>query len=183
MADELIKAGVPADRVAEAMQADGHDVTAEALDSRTEDQREFDAFLGPAPTAADYRIDYMGRIPAGVDAGQIAHFDSLARAWLANLGLPPAVGAAVIERALDVGHSYQAMSEAQRALWRAEQVAHFERLAGSPEKAAARLELAKAAIARGRDFPDALHARAGVLHDAGIMMHLALNEERIGASV
>jgi integrase len=49
-------------------------------DARTDDQKEFDAYFGPNPEPADYRIEYVGRLPAGTDTPALAEFNAQATA-------------------------------------------------------------------------------------------------------
>ena len=176
MAEALIAAGVPREQVEAALRADGQEPP--ARDTRTDEQREHDAWFGPTPAAADYHPDYVNRIPADAPIEALTVFHAAATNWASAVGFPPAIGAAVIERAMDVGHTFTAMSEAEQGLWRAEQPILFERLAGGPEKAEERAALALKAMERSPAEFMAMLRQTGAAVDAGIVMHLANQEER-----
>jgi hypothetical protein len=182
IAADLIAHGVPREQVEAALKADGQEaVNLDALDTRTEDQKDFDAFFGPTPPASEYRIDYIGRIPAGIETPALAEYHAQATAWLSKVGFPENIGPAVIERSLDVGQKFNQASESERQLWIRDQNAQFERMAGGPEKAKEKMSLAAKALARAPGgFTEALRV-CGALHDAGIVMHLANQGERLGA--
>ena len=179
MAEELVKAGVPREQVEAALRADG--LEPPAPDTRTDEQREIDEWFGPAPAASDYHPDYVNRIPADAPIEALTVFHAAATSWASAVGFPPAIGAAVIERAMDVGHTFTAMSEAEQGLWKAEQPVLFEHMAGGPEKAEARAALALKAMERSPKEFLAILRQTGAAFDAGIVMHLANQEERRAA--
>jgi hypothetical protein len=178
LAATLIAAGVPEAEVQAALAADGFAPALE--DTRTDDQKEFDAAFGGAKPS-EYRVDYMGRIPADMDPAELAAFDTVSTTWASEVGFPADLGAAVLERAMDVGQSTRRMANAERELFKREQAVVFERQAGGPEKAAERMKLAGHALARGgREFTDLLH-KAGALDDAWTVLTLANQAERLAA--
>jgi hypothetical protein len=74
MIDALRAAGMPQDKIDEALAADGHEV---APDTRTDEEREFDASLGGRAAEA-YKIDYLHRIPAGMTPTALAEANAAA---------------------------------------------------------------------------------------------------------
>jgi len=181
MAAELIKAGMSPERVQAALQGEAEargEVFAPPTDDRTPEQKEFDASFGAPPPNA-YRIDYMGRLPAGTPSDELAEFNAVATGWCSAVGFPDTIGAAFVERAIDVGQSLNRASGAERGLWGAEQAVLFERMAGGPQQAKEKIALAADALERApAQFTDALRA-SGALSDAGIMMHLAHQGQRL----
>jgi hypothetical protein len=175
MAQALAAAGVPEREIIAALAADGHDPA--AIDDRTPEQKEFDAVFGAAPKASDYKPNYMGR--AGhMDIGQLAQFDAAMRGWAADVGLLPELGGAVIERAVDIGRAFTRMGDAERQLWIRGQQVEFERRAGGPEQAQAKIKLAAAALARSPVAFEGLQ-KSPAMHDAWIVETLANNEARL----
>jgi hypothetical protein len=175
MAAELIRQGVPADQVNAALAADGYE--AEAEDTRTDDEKEFDRAFNPARSDA-YNIDFRGRVPAGVDMATVAEANAQLGSWLAEVGFPATIGAAVIERAMDTAQNVARMSEPERELWTREQDAALERLAGSPEAADEARAQAIKTLERGHPDMWRILAGSGALIDAGMILHLAHQEQR-----
>jgi hypothetical protein len=177
MAEELIRAGVPPEQVEAALKADGYRLED---DTRTDEEIEHDRMFGAAPPEG-YRLDYQGRVPAGVDPTTVAAANTEMTTWLSQAGFSPEIGPAVLERAMDAGQAYARMSDVDRQLWAGEQHAEFARMAGTPERAAELIDFASAALARGGDaFSNAL-AKSGALDDCGVLMHLAHQGERLAA--
>ncbi len=177
MAEQMIRAGMDPATVAEALKADGFELPE---DQRTEEELEFDRALGGAKPE-DYRIDYRDRIPEGMDLTKVAGANKEMSTWLSQAGFPAEIGPAVVERAMDVGQRFAASPEPMRELWRREQHATFAKMAGSPERAVELLDFAAVVLARGGNaFSDAL-AQSGALDDAGVLMHLAHQGERLAA--
>jgi hypothetical protein len=177
MAEELIRAGVPADQVDAALKADGY--TFEE-DPRSEEEIEHDRMFGAAPPS-EYRVDYQGRIPAGADMAKMAQANAEVTTWLSLAGFSPEIGPAVAERAMDAGQACARMSDVDRQLWAGEQRAEFARMAGSPERATELLDLVSVTLTRGGNAFGDLLARSGALDDAGVLMHLAHQGERLKA--
>lgn len=176
MAAEMIRVGMPREQVEAALKADGYTL---ARETRTDEQIEWDrAFAPGAPR--DYRIDYMGRA-ADLDPAQLAQANAEATQWLAAVGFPPEIGPAVIERAMDVGQALTRMSEPERELWSREQTVLFARMAGSEERYRELIGLAADALARGNPAYAALLRDRCILADAGVLMHLAHQGERLKA--
>lgn len=176
MAEALLKAGVPEAEVEAALRADGF--SPPEIDTRTDDEKEFDRAFAPAAPST-YRIEYIGRIPADTDPRVLAQFNAEATGWLSEIGFPEQIGPAVIERALDASARLQSMAGPEKELWIREQWADFDRMAGSPERAEELRAQASAALARaGKGFTSSLW-NAGALHDAGVLMHLAHQGERV----
>ena len=177
MAEELIRAGVPQEQVEAALKADGYRLED---DTRTDEQIEHDRMFGAAPPE-QYRLDYQGRIPAGMEIDKLAAANTEMTTWLSQAGFSPEIGPAVLERAIDAGQAYAKMSDVDRQLWVGEQRAEFARMARTPERAAELIDFASAVLARGgQAFSDAL-AKSGALDDAGVLMHLAHQGERLAA--
>jgi hypothetical protein len=177
MAEQLVRAGVPVEQVDAALKADGYVFED---DPRTEEEVEHDRMFGAAPPE-EYRLDYQGRVPAGMDMAKVAAANTEMTTWLSQAGFSPEIGPAVLERAMDVGQRYNNSDDVSRQLWVREQHADFARMAGSPERAAELIDFASATLARGGDaFSNAL-AKSGALDDAGVLMHLAHQGERLAA--
>lgn len=114
-----------------------------------------------------------------MDTAGLAEFHQHATTWAGQVGLPKELGEAVIESAMDVGQATRGMGDAERALFKREQVVIFERQAGGPEKVAKRMALAAKALARGGpEFTAALH-KSGALDDAWMVLTLANQAERM----
>jgi hypothetical protein len=176
MAEELIRAGMPEDQVRAALEADGYTPT---KDPRTEEQLEFDRSFGGAKPEA-YKLDFKGRA-GGMDMAQIGEANTQITTWLSDVGFPPEIGPAVAERAIDIGQWFAKSSETQRELWAREEQANFYRMAGSDERGKELLNFAIDALARGgKGFFEVL-AKSGALCDAGTIMHLANQGERLAA--
>jgi len=177
MAAELLKHGVPREAVEAALAADGYQL---APDTRTDEEIELERALGGGkPT--DYRIDFMGRVPAGMDAAGIADANASWTGWLAQVGFPPEVGPGFIERAMDVGQWHAKASEPERELFAREQDAQFMRMAKTEEGATQLLQHALFALQHGSPEHWNMLARSGALRDAGVLMHLAHQGERMAA--
>ena len=176
LAASLIAAGVPQDQVNAALREDGYGQA--PPDTRSDEEKAFDVAFGGATPAA-YHIDYMGRVPSGVDEAEVARFNGEATAWLAALGFPEQIGPAVMERAIDVSREIERMSIPERELWVREQAFNFDRMAGSPERAAKLRGFALAALDRGGDAFTVALFDAGAFQDAGVLMHLAHQGERL----
>jgi hypothetical protein len=176
LAASLIAAGVSQDEVNAALKEDGFGQA--PPDGRSDEEKAFDKAFGSASPAA-YRIDYMGRVPAGVDAAGVAQFNSEATVWLAAIGFPEQIGPAVMERAIDVSQQLGRMSAPAREQWVREQQFDFDRMAGSPERAAELRGFALAALERGGDAFTVAMFDAGSLQDAGVLLHLAHQGERL----
>ena len=176
LAASLIAAGVSEDQVNAALREDGFGQA--PPDLRSDEEKAFDEAFGGAPPAA-YHIDYMGRVPPGMDLAAVVQFNSEATAWLASIGFPEQIGPAVMERAIDVSQQLERLSSTERELWIREQKADFDRMAGSPERAAELRSFALAALDRGGDAFTVMLFDAGALQDAGVLMHLAHQGERL----
>lgn len=176
MATSLIAAGMSPDQVNAALR---EDVFGQApADVRSDEEKTFDKAFSGAPPAA-YRIDYMGRVPPEMDAAGVAQFNSEATAWLSAIGFPEQIGPAVVERAIDVSQQLGRMSPLSREQWFQEQWFDFERMAGSPERATELRNFAVTALARGGDAFTVALLDAGALKDAGVLLHLAHQGERL----
>jgi hypothetical protein len=177
MIDALRAAGMPQDKIDEALAADGYKLEP---DTRTDEEREFDASLGGrAPEG--YKIDYLHRIPDGMTPTALSEANAAATAWLSALAFPVDVGARLIERAIDVGQQCGKMTPSARELWRRGEAVKFEKLAGGPDRVEERRAQAETALARGDlGFTNAMR-QTGALDDAGVLMWLALHGERWAA--
>jgi hypothetical protein len=175
MAEQMVRAGMDPATVADALKADGYELPE---DQRTEDELAFDRALGGAKPA-DYRIDFRDRIPEGMDLTKVAGANTEMTTWLSQAGFPAEIGPAVVERAMDVGQRFANSPEPMRELWRREQHATFAKMAGTRERAVELLDFAAVVLARGGDaFSNAL-AQSGALDDAGVLLHLAHQGERL----
>ena len=177
MADAMVHHGTISRADADAaLQRAGHQPA--QADTRTEDAKAFDQTFGAAPPT-EYRVDYMGRLPAGTETGTVAQFNRYATEWLSATGFPPGLGESVIQGAMDAGQRASRMDPVTLELWKREQTVVFDRIAGSPERAAALRAYADAALARGgADFSSGLR-KSGAVHDAAVLMNLALQGERL----
>jgi hypothetical protein len=165
MANALLAAGAPKEAVEAAMKADGAEMPGAPSAPLTEEEKVLQSLAPAAPT--DIKVDYMGRISPDVPIEQLVELNQAATTWASEIGFPAVLGAAVIERALDVGHAYDRMDDISRQPWVREQRVEFERMAGGPEKAAEKMALAAVALQRGTPaFTQGLKT-SGALHDAG----------------
>ncbi len=177
MAQDLINAGVPQERVAEALERDG--IKADFTpDTRTDAEREYDA-LYPPVTPDAYKPNLMGLLPEGTTAQTVAEFNQVGTTWAADLGLDPAIGSFVLEEGLRVGQAYSNADPGAQELYRIDQRQIFEKLAGSPKAAEQRMKNAAKLLAKGNPaFSEGLR-QSGALHNAQIVTHLALEWERM----
>jgi hypothetical protein len=174
MAQSLLAAGVSPEAVEAALKADGLEPL--APDTRTDEQKEFDAAFAPPASPSDYSVNYRDLIPADTDPATLSEFHNEATAWAAAVGFPVEMGGGVIERAVEVGRTVSAMAPGERELWVLEQKADFERQAGSPEQAAEWVTLAAKTLARAApSFTAAMH-KSGALDDPFIVRCLANQE-------
>jgi hypothetical protein len=179
MADAIVQHGGMSREAADAaLKAGGHEPA--PADTRTDEAKAFDAsFAAAAPN--DYKLDYIGRLPTGTATATVAEFNQIATSWLSEIGLPPNIGPSVIERSMEVGQRNAQLTPAARELWRREQAVQFDRVARTPERAAALRAFADQALARGgKPFTDVLR-KSGALDDATVLMNLALQGERAAA--
>jgi hypothetical protein len=176
MAEELIRAGMPKDQVRAALEADGFTPT---KDTRTEEELEFDRSFGGAKPEA-YKLDFRGRA-GDMDMAQISEANTQITTWLSAVGFPPEIGPAVAERAIDIGQWFAKSSDTERELWARGEQANFYRMAGSEERGKELLDLAIAALVRGGNGFFEVLAKSGALCDAGTIMHLANQGERLAA--
>jgi hypothetical protein len=180
MVSALLAAGMSREAVEAAVKADGGEMPGAPPPALTEEQEVFQAAFAPA-APHDIHVEYLGRISPDTDIADLAELNREATTWASEIGFPAALGAAVIERALDVGHAYERMTDVDRQLWQVEQKIDLERMAGGPEKAAEKIALATEALKRGgKAFTDGLY-KSGALHDAGVILHLANQGERLQA--
>jgi hypothetical protein len=179
MAAALRSAGMDPAAIAKALKDDGFDAEP-APDTRTDDQKDYDRAF-PAPSPHDYRVHYMGLTPAGTDASAIAELNATATTWASEIGLPVGVAEATIERAIAVGQQVGGMDASARQLWQIEQRFDFERIAGGPEQAAAKMTLAAQALIRATGPFTAALKSTGALDDAFVILNLAHQGERMAA--
>lgn len=177
MADALSRAGVPADKIEAALKADGYDVgISDASDEQTAHDAEwgFDRNYQPS----DYKISYgdaLRRAGSEVDPASLSALNTSLTTGLANMQIRPELGAAIVERAMDIGQAK--MDAAARQLFKVEQRQLVERRAGGSEQLAERLRLAGVMLKMaGPEFAEHLF-RSGAADDAWIVETLA-NEGR-----
>jgi len=177
MADALVHhGGATREQADAALRADGFEPA--APDTRTDEQREFDAMFPPAKPE-DFKVNYTGRVPTGVEPETVAEFHREATEWLHKLDFPDRIGSSVMETIIDAAQKQARMSPAERANWAEEQAAIMQRIAGDPEKVDARRKLAEAALARAPGpFVNTLR-HLGVLNSADVLLQLALQGERL----
>lgn len=177
LANEMVKhGGLTQEQADAALRAGGHEPT--SADTRTEGQKQFDTTFAPAAPEV-YKLDYIGRLPPGTETSTVAEFNQIATGWLSDLGLPPNIGPSVIERSMEVGQRNAQLTPAARELWRREQAVLFDRIARTPDRAAALRSYAAQALARGgQPFTEALR-KCGALDDATVLMNIALQGERL----
>jgi hypothetical protein len=140
-------------------------------DTRTEQQRMLDnAGLGAAK-AEDYRpIDYMGRMPEGVE---LFAFDTDAKSFLAAIGAPALIGPSMLEDACDAAKGYPPPGPV-RDLYRMTEQSRIVDLYG-PEKT---LEIyaSMAEVLASEAIPNAFAiwlAESGALAKAEVVISLA----------
>jgi hypothetical protein len=109
MANALLAAGAPKEAVEAAMKADGAEMPGAPSAPLTEEEKVLQSLAPAAPT--DIKVDYMGRISPDVPIEQLVELNQAATTWASEIGFPAVLGAAVIERALDVGHAYDRMDD------------------------------------------------------------------------
>ncbi|HVM77627.1 MAG TPA: hypothetical protein VMU06_01320 [Stellaceae bacterium] len=177
MADALVAAGVPADAVTAAMKADGLDVP----EAKTPEQIEHDKGFGleRAFHPSEYRINYVDNGGRAMSPAALVELNARATQWLANLRIDPALGTGLIEHALRVGYLFPRMSDAQRGLFKREQVAIAERrLGGSEQVKAAAANVNRALSLGDPGFANTL-MDSGALHDSFIFQTLANHGARL----
>jgi hypothetical protein len=132
MAEQLARNGVDPARIRAALEADGFtvepdagaDMTPEeaaAAEAQQERNREhgFDRVYDPS----EYRISFADAIRSAgkpIHPDQLANINSAAQEYLSSLQLPPRLGGALVERAMQVGQQFNRMTDAQKSLHRQE---------------------------------------------------------------
>lgn len=177
---KLRQAGVPEERIIAAMEADG--ITPKA-ENRTPEQIEHDRDFGfdrPAFEPSDYLISHAAETKTrGPD--HVAAVDASAKDFLAVLNITPALGAALIEHAVEKGQAWSKASETERELYKREQRAiGLKACGGSPEKLSETIALAgqtiRLALGGKGDFAEAL-VKSGAANDWWLISTLA-NQSR-----
>lgn len=115
MAEALLKAGVDPAKVRDALDADG-----------------FREPSGQEHSPAEYQIDWR-RIAAGADPAGVAEVNTILTAGVAELAMPPGIGKAVAERAVEIGQQVAKMSPPDKAVWERSQMAQLRQHFGSDE--------------------------------------------------
>ena len=175
IAAALIAAGVPEEQVNAALQADGFE--AAPADERSDGQKEFDkAFLVARPE--EIKVDYRAAGIHDADPADIAALNTGATTWASECGFDPVLGAAVVERVVQVNRAFKAMTPAEQGLFKAEQRAIYERQVGS--SAAEMLTMAADTLARAGHTEFAQVVRdGGAIHDAWTLITMAHLTERL----
>ena len=187
MAQALLDAGVSEEKIKAALKADGWEVaptlTPEEqaeLDAQEEHNQHwgYDHHFEPS----DYHVNYadvLARAETTTDPDALAQFDQHARSWLADMQMPPELGAALIERGQQVGGELARMDDASKQLWVREQRYLAERMAGGPDQLAEKIRLAGEVVkqAPGAFWDQAV--KAGWFHDAWMIMTLANEGSRL----
>ena len=175
LADGLLKAGVPQDRVLAALKADGYDF---AIDTRSPEQAELDRQgIGVEHAPSEYKIDWVGRVAEGTDPAKIKAATERLTGFAAATSLMPQAATALVSAMMDDASKLDRMSADQKSLWTSEQTRLGERIAGGAEKWAEKIKLADAALARAdKDYVKGLR-ETGVLSSANAILQLSLAEE------
>jgi hypothetical protein len=178
LADDLIRLGVPEDRVRQAGRASGVTVTP---DNRTPEEAQWENTFG-APSSPDaYKLNYFGR-SAGVSDTDLAAFNGEMQSYLHSLGLSVELGNYIGEQLLTTGQALGKMSAAERAEWDVQQQSILERVAGGPEAAAELRKLAGELLAKGKagEIANAV-AAYGATNDAVVIVQLGRHAQRLAA--
>lgn len=182
LADELVRTGAMTKEAADAALRAGGNEPAVA-DTRSDQAKSFDATFAAPPTPEGYKVDYINRLPAGTDTHTVALFNGAATSWLHAVQMPAGVGAALVERAMEVGQRAARMSAPELELWKREQAVAFDRVAKTPERAAKLRVYAAEVLAmqtKSAEFSAGL-LKSGARFDAAVLMSLALHGERLAA--
>jgi hypothetical protein len=175
-AEALRASGIPEDKIAEALKADGFDVL--EPDTRSDEEKEFDQTFGGAEPH-EFQIDYVGRVDANADPVEAVKFNTEATTWLSEAGFPANIGPGVIERTMDVNSILSRMSAGEKDIWAMEQKAELERQAGGPEAADQVMNYASLVLRRGDPkFAERLFY-SGAAMDAFLLMFLGHQGKRL----
>jgi hypothetical protein len=182
MADEMVRTGAMTKDAAEAaLRAGGNEPA--AADTRTDDQKDFDATFAPPPAKEGYKVDYINRLPFNTDTNTVFLFNGAATEWLHGVQMPASVGTALVERAMEIGQRAERMSVSELELFRLEEAAAFDRAAKTPERAAQLRAYAAEVLAMQTKSPEFSTGllKSGARFDRTVMMALALHGERLAA--
>ncbi len=178
MADALVThGGATREQADTALRADGYEPA--RPDTRTNEQREFDAMFPRSNSPAEFKINYAGRTPPTVDSPAIHEFHAEATSWLHQMDFPATSGASFVELTLDSAQKQGRMTPPELTAWKQQQRAQFERAVGGPEKVEVKMQQAKAALAKapGKFANTLLHV--GAMNDAQVLLTLAHQGERL----
>lgn len=181
-ADEMVRAGVKTREEADAqLRAYGYEPA--PVDTRSDEAKSFDATFAPPPAPEGYKLDYINRLPPGTETSTVAQFNGAATSWLHEVQMPPSIGAAMVERAMEVGQRAERMSAPELELWKREQAIAFDRVAKTPERAAQLRAHAVEVLAMPTKTPEFSIGllQSGARFDATTLMLLALHGERLAA--
>jgi hypothetical protein len=177
---DWIKAGHDPTRFDAALKADGRELAPRDLAleaSRTE-------FALPAnPQPADYKPEWNRDFMAERTPEQRSTLQRDTTAFAAAMQFDPGLGAAVIERIADIGPRLAKMSPEDRQMWVDQQTRDGVQRAGSEDAFKARLESAKAIVAKlagESDIAKGLLASA-VLNDPWLLATLANHAKAVAA--
>lgn len=184
MADRLRAAGVPEERIKAALCADGWDVPEHTPEQQAEIEakEEWDQSwgFGRKVEASEYKIDYLNHGGRNADPVALANVNREATQFLAGMQIDPTLGAAVIERAMDVTQRLATMNPAQREIWKQDQSAAMRRLVGGEEGMRETTRLAAVALrATGPSELRTLLLERDAFNDPWLVRTLATQGERI----
>jgi hypothetical protein len=164
--DNWLKLGLPEEQIRAALEADGF---TEVDDGKSEAESDFDnSALGPAASAADYKLSWVGR--PQVDPTELVRLDRDFRTAFAAAQVPPAMAQGLLDSFLDSQDSWSERdTDASRGLYKMEQRAILSRMGD----AAHFIKLAAVALAHmPEEMRTALHEH-GCLESAAAVRRLA----------
>jgi hypothetical protein len=181
MADEMVRAGAMTRDAADAkLRADGKEPA--VADTRTAAQKQFDASF-PVVPPIEFHLTYVGNVPPGTEVSTISEFHTEATSWLSEVGMPPAIGQALVEQAMRTGQRGASMSPPARELWKREQASMFDKIAKTPERAAQLRAYAVQVLdgaSKAAGFSNGLR-QSPAIYDAMVLLNLGLHGERLAA--
>lgn len=181
LAARLAAAGHSPEAIDAVMQKAGF-VAVEVDDARSPEEQAYDQALGGADPS-EYKISFVGRIPAGLDANGLAQLNSDARQALAAMRLPAALGSSLFEQAMDDAVRSGQLTGASRALWDNQQKYDLGRVVGqaNADRAISNARILVSLIAdKDPALAERMHAR-GIFRSARVVAQLSGQFERMEA--